>query len=75
MSIFSDYSVGALSDDEFRSECARMNREDRWERKHEFDDMAEPTCGSCVLFGADACEMHNADENDDVCEYFVEVDE
>ena len=75
MSIFSDYSVGALSDDEFRSECARMNREDRWEREHEFDDMAEPTCVSCACFGTDACIRLNTEDNDEICDFYVEVEE
>lgn len=35
MSIFSDYACGALSDAEFKSECARMNAEDRYDREHE----------------------------------------
>lgn len=39
MSIFSDYACGALSEEEFKSECARMNAEDRWERGHMFDDL------------------------------------
>ena len=38
MSIFSDYKVGALSDFEFEQECNRMNRQDRWEREHMYDD-------------------------------------
>ena len=38
MSIFSDYKVGALSDEEFKSECARMNRQDRAERERESYD-------------------------------------
>ena len=41
MSIFSDYKVGALSDWEYEQECRRMNREDRYEREHEFDDLFE----------------------------------
>lgn len=41
MSIFSDYKVGALTEDEFRNECARMNREDRWEREHEYEEGEE----------------------------------
>lgn len=41
ISIFSDYKCGAMSDDEFRSACAEMNRQDRWEREHEFDDDEE----------------------------------
>ena len=39
MSIFSDYKVGALSDDEFRSECARMNREERYYEAKEAESM------------------------------------
>lgn len=38
MSIFSDYRVGALSDEEYRDECACMNRQDRWENEHECED-------------------------------------
>ena len=33
MSIFSDHKCGAISDDEFRSACARMNAQDREERE------------------------------------------
>ena len=33
MSIYSDYKVGALSDEEFREECKRINREDRIDRE------------------------------------------
>ena len=39
MSIFSDYKVGVISDFEFRQECMRMNREDRWDREHMYDDL------------------------------------
>lgn len=39
MSIFSDHKVGALSDWEFEQECRRMNRQGRWEREHEYDDL------------------------------------
>lgn len=44
MSIYSDYKVGALSDDEFRNMCIRENRRERqeyideWERYAETDD-------------------------------------
>lgn len=49
MSIFSDYKCGALSDEEFRSACAEMNRQDRWEREHEFeDDEEEEQKGMCL---------------------------
>ena len=73
MSIYSDYKVGALSDADFRSECARMNREDRWDRKHEFDE--EPTCASCACFGTDACVRLNTEDDDEVCDFYVEVEE
>lgn len=33
MSIFSDYAVGALTDEEFEIECIRMNNQDRAERE------------------------------------------
>lgn len=32
MSIFSDHDCGALSDEDFERECARMNNKDRAER-------------------------------------------
>ena len=53
MSIFSDHKVGAISDWEFEQECRRMNREDRYEREHEFDDPYEDNeeigrCENCV---------------------------
>lgn len=41
MSIFSDYKAGALSDEEYRDECAYMNRQDRWEQEHEYDCYAD----------------------------------
>ena len=41
MSIFSDNECGALSDDEFRAECIRMNLQDRYEREHQFDESEE----------------------------------
>ena len=37
MSIFSDHKCGAMDDFEFREECKRMNRRDRYEYD-EFDD-------------------------------------
>lgn len=43
MSIFSDYKVGALSEWEFEQEGRRMNREDRWEREHMYDDLVIDT--------------------------------
>lgn len=39
MSIFSDYKVGALTDEQFENECRRMNRRDRIEREEEEDKL------------------------------------
>jgi len=41
MSIFSDHECGAMDDDEFRDACRRLNRMDRYEREHEFDEVME----------------------------------
>lgn len=41
MSIYSDYKVGALSDEEYDSLCAWENRKDRYERDHEGDEDQE----------------------------------
>lgn len=41
MSIFSDYKVGAMSDEEYEMACTRMNNQDRYEREHEFDEDEE----------------------------------
>jgi hypothetical protein len=38
MSIWSDYENGYMDDYEYREECKRMNRQDRYERDHEFDE-------------------------------------
>ena len=38
MSIFSDHNCGALSDDEFREECKRMDRRERYEQEHMYDE-------------------------------------
>ena len=38
MSIFSDHENGYMDDYEFEQECRRMNRQDRYEREHEFDE-------------------------------------
>lgn len=38
MSIFSDYACGALSDEEFAYECAKMNAEERYYEKHMYDE-------------------------------------
>lgn len=37
MSIFSDYAVGALTDEEYRDECIRMNREDTYEQERYYE--------------------------------------
>ena len=37
MSIFSDYYAGAMTDEEFRDECKRMDRQERYEREHMYD--------------------------------------
>lgn len=39
MSIFSDYECGALSCDEYREECKRMNSRDRYERERQYDEI------------------------------------
>ena len=43
MSIFSDYEHGYMDDFEFKQECNRMNRQDRYEREFfeepDFDDL------------------------------------
>jgi len=36
MSIFSDYKVGALTDEEFKAEGIRMNNRDKYESALEF---------------------------------------
>ena len=41
MSIFSDYKCGALTREEFESECAAMNNRDRWEQAHIYDKCDE----------------------------------
>lgn len=38
MSIFSDHKYGAMDDFEFEQECRTMNRRDRYERDHEYDE-------------------------------------
>lgn len=38
MSIFSDYNCGALTDEEFKAECAQMDREERWYEEHQYDE-------------------------------------
>lgn len=41
MSIFSDHELGYMDDYEYREECKRMNRQDRWEREHEDEEEDE----------------------------------
>ena len=38
MCIFSDYQHGYMDDFEFEQECARMNRDDRYEREHLYEE-------------------------------------
>lgn len=38
MSIFSDYAHGYLSEEEFRSACARMDREEAWYEEHQYEE-------------------------------------
>lgn len=59
MSIFSDYECGALSDDEFRNECNRMNRQDRYEREHL----------SGGFYKRDYC-YHECDVHNENCPYY-----
>ena len=47
MSIFSDYKCGALSDEEFRGECAMMNAQDRDERER-LEREEEKQKGMCL---------------------------
>lgn len=66
MSIFSDYEVGALSDDEFDFECLRMNAEDRAERDRIYYDEdrwsdKELFHGKCPYTG-EPCEFFNCHE-------------
>ena len=49
MSIFSDYKVGALSDEQFENEGRRMNRRDRIEREmvvSSLEEMCDLMCGA-----------------------------
>lgn len=49
MSIFSDHECGALSDFEFDQECRRMNRQDRYEREHLYDEeWNSDKCDTCA---------------------------
>ena len=38
MSIFSDHELGYMDDFEFREECKRMNRQERWDQEHEDEE-------------------------------------
>ena len=38
MSYISDYLNGYIDDEEFKIISARENRQDRWEREHEYDE-------------------------------------
>ena len=41
MSIFSDYKCGAMSDDEYKDACIRMNLQYRYEQEHLYDEDEE----------------------------------
>ena len=45
MSIFSDHENGYMDDYEYREECKRMNRQDRYEREN-LDDFPQGICNS-----------------------------
>ena len=49
MSIFSDYKVGALTDEEFHNECVKMNMQDRYEQEHMYDDDEDDEDMMCEL--------------------------
>lgn len=38
MSYISDYLNGYIDDEEFKIIAARENRQDRWEREHEYEE-------------------------------------
>lgn len=49
MSIYSDYKCGALTEDEYRNECARENRKDRIQREmvvESLEEMCDLMCGA-----------------------------
>ena len=80
MSIFSDHECGALSDFEYDQECRRMNRQDRYEREHLYDDPDYPNpesdewceahCPKCVHYSEKETNGQIWAECDDVwCEY------
>ena len=89
MSIFSDYAVGALSDEEFESEGVRMNNEDRSIRDIYSCDYFHYRCPytdlHCETFDCENCEVEmsereyakelDADEEDEGVEEVVEEDE
>lgn len=41
MSVYSDYESGALSYEDYRGECARINREEAYYLEHEHDGYFE----------------------------------
>ena len=38
MSVFAEYRVGAITREEFESECASINNRARWEEAHMYDE-------------------------------------
>ena len=41
MSIYAEHKHGMMSDEEYWSEGARINREEKWYEEHEFDEYDE----------------------------------
>lgn len=59
MSIFSDYKVGALTDEQYYNACVTMNLQDSYEQEHMYDDKEE---------GDDEDDYDDDDEEDHMCE-------
>lgn len=74
MSIFSDHECGALSDFEFDQECRRMNRQDRYEREHLYDDPDYPDPESEEMeTEQDQAYTESCAESDDISHIFDNV--
>lgn len=74
MSIFSDHECGALSDFEFDQECRRMNRQDRYEREHLYDDPDYPNPESEEMeTEQDQAYTESYAESDDISHIFDNV--
>ena len=57
MSIFSDYKCGALTKEEFESECAAMNNKERYEESHMNDYDEYEYCWATGDYEGQDCEM------------------